>query len=999
MAARAAVRDAGRAMGFSYSFCDEIAKLIPPMHTSIAEAIEQVPELAVLFQTNADARKLLDTAKHLEGVARHASVHACGTVIAKDPLTRYVPLQFAPQDKTRIITQFEMHAIEDLGLLKIDFLGLKNLTIIQDTLRLIEAKTGERIDLSTIPLGDAQTFALLQEADNVGVFQFECLSGDTIVSNTTIKRLYEKHHKTHLQSVYVDEGKVRRNAILGIAKSGTKEVYNLVAENGWHIKASKDHQFLTDFGWKRLEEIRPGDRVLMKMNAKHLIYNTCQTCHTQIDGQKEGVARFCYSCSARFYGNPSKSESRVHMKESRRRFFDHGGTTWNRGLTTENSDVLRETGKKISKALWGRSREELLGKERAEALRKAYSLRFSGSGNPMFGRPSPHRKGGLREDLGHYVRSNWEADFARILNLHHIAYEYEPRTFTLVTRAGEILHYTPDFYVPSTNTFYEIKGWLHDLDQQKMDLFQEQYPQYQFVLINKTRFAELAMHYHDLIAWECPQIPVAQHFDFIPVKEIISAGEEETYDIAMQAPGNNFVANGFVVHNSSGMRRYMKELHPTEFEDLIALVALFRPGPMELIPSYIKRKHGEETVTYLHPKLEPILKNTYGIGVYQEQMMRIARDLAGYTLAEADTLRKAIGKKIKALLDEQQEKLTKGMIASGIEKKTAHAIWELFPPFARYGFNRSHAACYALIGYQTAYLKAHFPEEYMASLLNSDSGDIERISFLIAEAKIKEIAILPPDVNQSSVNFTPEGPSIRFGLLAIKNVGAHITEVIIEDRARRGPFKTMGDFLSRINDKDLNKKSLESLIKAGCFDSFGLERNQLLQSIDELLRVNQIAKKASSPTASLFGEQVLKAPEPNLLPTQPATPPERLKWEKELLGFYLSSHPLEEHRKMIEKTQAKPISEVLKGANEYSIVRIAGVIEQVKKIQTKKGDTMLFATVQDFSPEPLEVVVFSNTLSQNPQIWEVNTAVVIEGKISLRNGEKKFIAEKALKLA
>ena len=232
------------------------------------------------------------------------------------------------------------------------------------------------------------------------------------------------------------------------------------------------------------------------------------------------------------------------------------------------------------------------------------------------------------------------------------------------------------------------------------------------------------------------------------------------------------------------MRHYLKDLKPTSLEDIIVMISLYRPGPMELIPQYINRKFGREKVTYLHPKLEPILSQTYGVGIYQEQMMRIARDLGGFTLAEADTLRKAIGKKIKSLLDEQQERLIKGMINNGIDQRTAKAIWELFPPFARYGFNRSHAACYAMISYETAYLKAHYPVEFMASLLNISGTEIERINFLVNEAKHLNIKVLPPDINLSFQDFTVDTPNIRFGLLAVKNVGANIVNVIIEERGK-----------------------------------------------------------------------------------------------------------------------------------------------------------------------------------------------------------------------
>jgi len=259
-----------------------------------------------------------------------------------------------------------------------------------------------------------------------------------------------------------------------------------------------------------------------------------------------------------------------------------------------------------------------------------------------------------------------------------------------------------------------------------------------------------------------------------------------------------------------GMTRYLKELEPSNIEDIIAMISLYRPGPMELIPSYIKRKHGQEQVTYLHPKLEPILKNTYGIAVYQEQMMQMARDLAGFTLAEADTLRKAIGKKIKSLLKEQTEKFVSRMIENKVEKSVARKLGELLEPFARYGFNRSHAASYALVAYQTAYLKTYFPLEFMTALMNADEKDIERLSFLIKEAKELDIEVMAPDINFSYDGFAPEEisgkPAIRFGLQAIKNVGSNAVKAIIKERSQDGIFKTLEDFLARIPYQDMNKR-------------------------------------------------------------------------------------------------------------------------------------------------------------------------------------------------
>jgi DNA polymerase III subunit alpha len=629
MAARAAIRDAGRAMGYSYAFCDQIAKLIPFNPTQgmkegwLDECLEKVQELKTLYETNAEAKKLIDTARHLEGVARHASVHACATVIAKERLVERVPLQSAPQEKDSIITQFEMHAIEDLGLLKIDFLGLKNLSIIEDAIRIIKDLHGKTLDISTIPLNDKKTFELLQRGETTGVFQFE----------------------------------------------------------------------------------------------------------------------------------------------------------------------------------------------------------------------------------------------------------------------------------------------------------------------------------------------------------------------------------------SSGMRRYMKDLKPTEFEDLIALVALFRPGPMELIPSYIKRKHGQEKITYLHPVMEETLKTTYGVIVYQEQVMDLATKLAGLTRGEGYLLIKAVAKKIKALLNEQEEKFIAGARKNNISEKTAEKAWGLIEPFARYGFNKAHSACYAMTAYRTAYLKANYPEEFMAALLNAEMSDIERISFLIQEAKQSGLTILPPDINSSYINFTPENDKIRFGLLAIKNVGSEIARAIIEERARGGPFKNFEEVLTRIQHKDLNKKSLESLVKSGAFDSVGIERKQALENIDEILKFANAMKRGGNAnhSNSLFGEATPKF-NLKLKPSAPATPAEKLAWEKELIGFYISDHPMNSHAAMISHYQAKPIADLAAVTDEKKMVRTAGLVSKIHKIFTKSGQPMMFVTIEDLAQQPMEIVVFNSVLEKTALVWAENAVVVVEGKISRRDGELKMICEKAKRL-
>jgi len=993
MAARAVVRDVGRALAYTYSYCDQLAKMIP-VGMDLAETLEKVDEFKEKYESDSQAKRLINLAKKLEGVARHASTHACGVVISASPLTDSVPLQHPTQDDENIVTQYEMHAIEDLGLLKMDLLGLKNLTIIEDTLaRIYVIHNGLKIDIENIPYDDAKTFKLLQDALTTSVFQLECLSGDTKVSTTTIKKLYERKDKKVIQSVYLDEGKVHKNEILDVLSGEEKDLYALIAENNWYIKASKDHHFMTEDGWKKLEDIKPGkDKVLMKLKADHFIFNTCQTCGKQINGQKEGKSKFCYKCSAKFYSNPSKPESRKKISESRIKFYENGGKPWNSGLTAKTNETLKYTGEKISKALTGRPLEELWGKERADKFKKEHSKRMSGKGNSMFGMPTPHRKGGFRGDLNHYVRSSWEADFARILKLHNLEYEYEPKTFELVRKNGEALNYTPDFYVPSKNTFYEIKGWMRELDAEKIDLFKEQYPQYNFVLISATKFAEFALQYKKLVKWECPRVPVKQSFNFIRVKEIKYAGREKTYDIKMKSPGNNFVANGFLVHNSDGMKRYLKELKPSNFEDITAMIALYRPGPMQFIPDYIERKHGRQKIEYLHPKLEPILKDTQGICLYQEQLMKIAQELCGFTLSEADILRKAIGKKIIELLHAQEEKFVQGAEKNGIDKKIGQELWQWILPFAAYGFNKSHSAAYAIIAYQTAYLKAHYPVEFMASVLTSEKADIERIAFLIDECKKMNVEVLPPNINESLKNFTvvPDENKIRFGLLAIKNVGTNIVDAIVEEKKTNGQFQSIGDFVRRVQSKDLNKKSMEALIKAGTFDAFE-ERNKLLQNLEKLLEIARESQKSkANGQIGLFQTEKMSNNDIKLVDTKPAALLERLTWEKELLGLYVSSHPLNGFKKLF-KSKTTPISKIDAAFVNKKVI-IGGLISRVKKIITKNGKPMLFMKLEDLTAKT-EIVVFPNLLERNPIALQENKIVFVAGRVDDRGGEIKIVAD------
>ncbi len=616
MAARAVVRDVGRALGYPYLYCDKIAKMIP-FGATLDQALATVEEFRQTYLNDLKAQKLIDFAKKLEGCARHASTHACGVVISRTPIDEICPLQHPTQDDEAIVTQYEMHSIEDLGLLKMDFLGLKNLTIIEDTLARIYKVQGKSVDIENIPLNDKATFKLLQRGETIGVFQLE----------------------------------------------------------------------------------------------------------------------------------------------------------------------------------------------------------------------------------------------------------------------------------------------------------------------------------------------------------------------------------------SEGCQHYLKQLKPTEIEDIIAMVALYRPGPMALIPDYIAGKHKKKRIEYLHPKLKPILEKTYGIMIYQEQLMEIAQKLAGFTLSEADTLRKAVGKKIRSLLVSQKEKMIEGMIKNGITKEVAQKIWEWVLPFARYGFNRSHSCAYALIAYQTAFLKAHYPVEFMASLLTSEKADVERIGFLIGEAKRIGIEVLAPDINESLENFTVVGPKqIRFGLLAIKNVGWNVTEAIIGERKAKGPYRSITDFLRRISPRDLNKKSLEALIKAGCFDKLA-ERGQLLFNLERLLETTREVQKVKNNGQRGLFDGMENINEIKLLPAKPATMREKLAWEKELLGLFVTAHPLEDCKKILEK-KSFGISKIKTALNSFinRQIRVGGLISSIKKIITRNGRPMLFMNLEDLN-DKIEVVVFPGTIEKNPTAFQENKIVFVSGRVDTKDGMPKIICD------
>lgn len=628
MAARACVRDTGRALGYSYADVDRIAKLIPPpilgKHEPLADSIQNDPDLRSVYGSEPRTKSLLDQAVKLEGTVRHAGTHACAVVISEKPLIEYTALQYATGEKDRddVITQYSMKPVEELGLLKMDFLGLKNLTLLEKTITLVSQMHGVSIDLATIPLDDAHTFELLKEGQTTGVFQLE----------------------------------------------------------------------------------------------------------------------------------------------------------------------------------------------------------------------------------------------------------------------------------------------------------------------------------------------------------------------------------------SAGMKRYLKQLKPTKFEDIIAMVSLYRPGPMEWIPIYIRGKHHLETVKYLDKSFESILKETYGVAVYQEQILQISQQFAGFTLGEADILRKAVGKKIPELLQEQRAKFVEGAVKKGHEKAFAERVFEdVIEPFAGYGFNKAHAACYGMIAYQTAYLKAHYPVEFMTALLTCDQDNSDRVVLEICECEEMGIHVLPPSVNESFKDFTVVSKEkIRFGLSAIKGLGDETIQKIIQVREKSGHFASLEDFAKQMPYNVLNKKMIESLAYSGAMDELG-DRLQIAENYDEIVkyaRYTQESRKHGQIDLFDLLEVSEKAKQVTwrLKKVEPVARMQKLKWEKEYLGLYVTSHPLQGLKKYLSKKAV--LLEQLTKKDIGKTIKIGGLIAVTKKVTTKQGVYMMMATLEDPTGR-INVIVFPKVYHQYADAFREDQIVILEGKLDFRRGEYQFICEAA----
>jgi DNA polymerase III subunit alpha len=530
-----------------------------------------------------------------------------------------------------------------------------------------------------------------------------------------------------------------------------------------------------------------------------------------------------------------------------------------------------------------------------------------------------------------------------------------------------------------------------------------------------VKFIPLEMAQKGVVATQYPMVPVEElgllKMDFLGLSNltiiknamrIIKKVHEVDIDLAampmddaktFELLGSGDTTGVFQLE-SAGMKRYLKELKPTVFDDIIAMCALYRPGPMQFIDDFIARKHGRRRIEYLHPKMEDALKNTYGILVYQEQVMQISKDLCGFTGGQADTLRKGVAKKIPEVLAKMKPAFIDGAVnLGGANRDAMEKFWKQIEAFGAYCFNKSHSACYGLIAYWTAYLKAHYPSAFMAALMTSDQDDTDRLAIEIAECQHMGLKVLAPDINQSYAEFAvvPDTNQIRFGMNAVKNVGANAVEEILRVR-EEGTFKSLEDFLKRVNVRIVNRKNLESLLRAGAFDSFG-DRSDLLFNIDNMLAyASKVQKQAAEGQTDLFGNLLDDMIPPLALEAAPAKLSDRelLQWERELLGLYLSSHPLDAYDAYFSE-QTMPIASLTKEMDNKTAT-VGGVVMTSRAIQTKNGSKMAFVKIEDKSGE-MELIVFPNLYEEIGEKLEQDTVVRVKGKINAKDRDGRMSEE------
>lgn len=821
---------------------------------SVQEAYEEYTQ----FQEYMDKYpEILRIAKGIEGTVAGFGVHAAGILISPIPLSKIAPLHVTTDHghgtedgpKKVMATQFPMKDVERMGLIKFDVLGLSTKTAINWACKYIKEGKDVDIDWNLIPLDDEETLALLHSGKTDGCFQLECVSGNTYISaHYNIEDLYNswiKKSSLYIRPKSIDlaNGCYKLSSISKVVKSNVKvPLYKVKVNNGNEIRVTQKHNFLTPNGWRQLSELKLNNRVLVDTQSCYSC--SCEVCGRELRSRSRGVkaSKFCKHCSAKTTRNPSRSDVKQRISDATK-----GRIPWNveKKYATEYPSLLLAL-RHYYQTRKGKSFEEQFGLEKALKMKEQLKVRMSGKNNPMFGRKPPHAKGGFRKDLGHYVRSSWEADLARVYKCLNKSYLYEPKTFSVVID-GELLNYTPDFYLIDEDRYVEVKGYMRELDRKKIDAFLEQYHE-KFSLIRKQEIAELELEYGDLVDWECGSFP--DRCSWQKITSISYERDDYVYDICMQNEFKNYRANGFIVHNSPGMKECLKMIKIDAFDDLVVAVAMYRPGPKDYIPEFAGRKQGRVPVVYPHPLLKEITESTYGILVYQEQIMKTFMALADLTPSDGYFFMEGCAKKKPKIIQGYKAKFFNGAEKQGIRSSVVQSIWHDLEKFAGYSFNMAHSVSYAYESYKTAYLKAHYPTEFISARLSvetmrrnfDDVDKYERDAIKNFGLTIKE-----PNINDSKLHWSILGNRELLKPLLVKGIGIKAAEEIIKHQPFRGK-DVLYSFTMKVG-KAVTTKAMEAMKDAGFWS--GISKEKLLKDFEQ---IKQDKKKARGrPTMDLFG--------------------------------------------------------------------------------------------------------------------------------------------------
>jgi DNA polymerase-3 subunit alpha len=1016
MASKAAIKDVGRALDMPYADVEKIAKLIPPpvrgRNVSINQAIETVPELKQAIETDPQVKKVIDIAKRLEGCARHSSVHAAGVVISPKPLEELIPV--AVNNKQEFTTQFEMSDLEKTGMLKMDFLGLTTLTIIDQCCKTIKELTGRDIKWPEVPLDDPKTYELFAQGHTEAIFQFEssgmaeicrklgpksiedlsalnalyrpgpldggmvddfidryhgrkpveylteemgeilgntygvCVTGDTLVfdadtgARARIDELGPRAGSFYVQGVD-DELRPRRARVTRWFSNGRREVLEVRLRNGARVRLTPDHEVLTEDGWREVGGLRPGDAVatprrLFVAEERESDRDRLRAlAYLLADGSLTSAG-----CTADFV---SKDAALVEEYESCvRRGFER--------VTTSTLEQARGVKRVMTKGVDKAHYHEPNG---LVSMLRGLGLKTTRGGCGSEEKFVPDFVFGLtRDDIAFFLASLWDCDGhvgARLCHYKSISPRLASDVQTLLLRLG--IH----------SAVYESRYYSGRRGREVSA--------YQVTVYNLKAFAEL----------------VAPHLVAKKMRRAEFTGEErrdsvsrpillEELSLAWRGSGRALMREcGVDRQHLLPRARRRPRVGAATAGKLTARLALPRTERnlnvrweevVEIKPAGVEEVY-DITVEGIHNFVgnNIILHNC----VYQEQIMQLAQKLGGYSLGEADLMRRAMGKKKREEMAVHEEKFIAGCVKNKIHKKKAREIFRLMAQFADYGFNRSHSVAYAHVAYQTAYLKAHYPEHFYAAVMTNVTDDTAKIFKYASELRSQGIRMLPPDVNQSGPGFTPVEGAVRYGLCAIKGLGQSAVGAIIEAR-REKPFRSIFDFAERVGEKGSGKRVLESLVCAGAFDSLKPEgetmhswRARLFACVDKALeRGNRARRERDSGQVDMFGFANgggAEEPEPPLpvAGVEPWTHKDLLGREKAAVGFYVSGHPLEDFAEKIEALGCCPVAE-LGTLEPNSRVRVVGVVSDFTVRNTKKGDRYAMFRMEDLSGASVKCVLW-----------------------------------------